>query len=240
MGQDTPTDTRERILRVALEQFTVRGYHATSVREIAKGVGVTKTAVLYHFPGKEEILGALCAPMLDDGDVVLAAAEGAGPEEARWLVLEGMLEVWLTHRKLLRLSLYDLAVAAAAPVFARYREQALRANALVAGPSPDFQARVLAAQAMGMLGDPVVLFADAPTAALRTSVLSGLRRLFGGEPAPKAPAPVSKRTRRGRPSALSPEQIDRARRLYDGGATAEEIAAKLGVSRATVYRLVAK
>jgi DNA invertase Pin-like site-specific DNA recombinase len=36
---------------------------------------------------------------------------------------------------------------------------------------------------------------------------------------------------------MSPEQIERARRMHaDGGHSADEIAAALGVSRATVYR----
>jgi AcrR family transcriptional regulator len=185
LTDETPLDTRSRILRVALAEFSARGYHATSVREIAERVGVTKTAVLYHFPGKADILAALAEPMLTGLDSALAAADLADPVRARWAVIENLLEVFLTHRYLLRMSLQDLALPAASPVFDRYRDAMMRANLLVAGPDADFAGRVLAAQALAVLGDPVVLFADAPTDALRTSVLHGVRRLLADpDPSP--------------------------------------------------------
>src|ERR1700744_2476893 len=56
-------DTRERILDVALELFNDQGYDATSLREIAERLGITKAALYYHFRSKDDILGALLAPM---------------------------------------------------------------------------------------------------------------------------------------------------------------------------------
>jgi AcrR family transcriptional regulator len=53
------TSTRERILNVALELFTEKGYDGASLREIAEGLGVTKAAIYYHFASKDEILMAL-------------------------------------------------------------------------------------------------------------------------------------------------------------------------------------
>ncbi|NUR69783.1 MAG: TetR/AcrR family transcriptional regulator [Hamadaea sp.] len=49
-------DTRSRIQAVALELFTEQGYDATSLREIAERLGVTKAALYYHFKSKEEIV----------------------------------------------------------------------------------------------------------------------------------------------------------------------------------------
>ncbi|MFD9359503.1 TetR family transcriptional regulator [Streptomyces sp. NPDC060031] len=240
MTEDIPQDTRARILRAALEEFAARGYHATSVREIAERVGVTKTAVLYHFPGKADIVAALAGPMLDSLDAAVAAAGLVDPAEARWVAVEGLLEVWLTHRYLLRMNLRDMALAAPGQVFGRFRDAMMRANALVAGPDPDFADRVRAAQAVAMLSDPVVLYADAPVEALRAAVLSGVRRLLG-DPAPPSgragpPSPRPDRSRRGRPGVMSPDMARAARRMRDSGSTAGEIAAALGVSRATVYR----
>ena len=51
--------TRRRIQEVALELFTEQGYEATSLREIAERLGVTKAALYYHFKTKEEIIGSL-------------------------------------------------------------------------------------------------------------------------------------------------------------------------------------
>jgi AcrR family transcriptional regulator len=52
-------DTRSRIQEVALELFTEQGYEATSLREIAEELGVTKAAVYYHFKTKDEIVASL-------------------------------------------------------------------------------------------------------------------------------------------------------------------------------------
>jgi AcrR family transcriptional regulator len=53
------SDMRERILDVALELFNEQGYDATSLREIAERLGVTKAALYYHFKSKGDILLAL-------------------------------------------------------------------------------------------------------------------------------------------------------------------------------------
>ncbi|MEV5768522.1 helix-turn-helix domain-containing protein, partial [Micromonospora sp. NPDC052213] len=48
---------------------------------------------------------------------------------------------------------------------------------------------------------------------------------------------ASGRRRPGRPRAMSAEQVEAARRMHAAGShSADEIAAALGVSRATVYR----
>jgi AcrR family transcriptional regulator len=57
--EPTEGDTRSRIQRVALELFTENGYEATSLREIAERLGVTKAALYYHFKTKDEIIDSL-------------------------------------------------------------------------------------------------------------------------------------------------------------------------------------
>jgi AcrR family transcriptional regulator len=52
-------DTRLRIQEVALELFTEQGYEATSLREIAERLNVTKAALYYHFKTKEDIVASL-------------------------------------------------------------------------------------------------------------------------------------------------------------------------------------
>ncbi len=52
-------DTRSRIQEVALELFTDRGYEATSLREIAERLGVTKAALYYHFKTKDDIVASV-------------------------------------------------------------------------------------------------------------------------------------------------------------------------------------
>jgi AcrR family transcriptional regulator len=225
---ESESDTRTEILRVALAEFVRRGYYATSLRTIAARVGVSKAAVLYHFPEKAELLSALATPMLDDMDRVIAAAEQQADADARWTVIEGLLDVELKHRELLRTSLRDLALSAAQPVFVRFRDAMLRANALVAGRGASFATRVRAAQALAMLGDPVVLFADAPVDTLRTEILRGVHALLA--------QPTRMPRRRGRPSILDPAALARAQQLLAVNQPVDSVAAELGVSRATLYR----
>ena len=47
---------RRAALRVAARIFNEKGYHATSLDEIADEMGVTKTALYYYFKNKEELL----------------------------------------------------------------------------------------------------------------------------------------------------------------------------------------
>jgi AcrR family transcriptional regulator len=237
MAEASESDTRSEILRVAMAEFARRGYYATSLRVIAARVGISKAAVLYHFPEKAELLVALATPMLDDLDAVIAAAEEKADAEARWLVIEGVLDTELKHRQLLRANLRDLALSSVQPVFIRFRDAMLRANALVAGRRASFATKVRAAQALAMLGDPVVLFADAPVDQLRAEILVGVRSLLGEGELHDAgePRAVSRR-RRGRPSALGAAALDRAQRMVGEGRPVDDIAASLGVSRATLYR----
>jgi AcrR family transcriptional regulator len=237
-------DTRTRILEVALDEFAAHGFHETSVREIAEKVGVTKAAVLYHFAGKGEILAELAEPMLRDLEAVVEKPV------APWAVLEGLLEVWLTHRRLISMNLHDLGMTTTDAVFQRFRNAMIRANVLVAGPEADLARSVRSAQAIAMLSDPIVLFLDEPVDVLRSLVLDGVRLVLdppeagaGGaagsaESSPSAlgRVPAKARRGRGRQPSMTGSMTTTARRLYGTGTPVDEIADLLGVSRATVYR----
>src|SRR5262245_57916504 len=56
---DPAPTTRERIPQVALRLFAEKGYEATSMREIAEHLGITKPALYYHFDSKEAIVREL-------------------------------------------------------------------------------------------------------------------------------------------------------------------------------------
>ncbi len=68
MSTHTAVDTRRRIQDVALRLFIENGYEATSLREIAEQIGVTKAALYYHFKSKDEIVTSL----IDDNAARLA------------------------------------------------------------------------------------------------------------------------------------------------------------------------
>ena len=97
-----PPDTRERILDVALDLFTEKGYDKTSLREIAEQLGFTKAALYYHFPGKKDILLALHYRL---HDLLEASMEETGTfdsDPSRWVdIFDHLIDQMLTHRKLI-------------------------------------------------------------------------------------------------------------------------------------------
>ena len=55
--------TRQEILNTALELFSVQGYEATSVSQIADAVGIRKASLYSHFTSKQEILDRIVERM---------------------------------------------------------------------------------------------------------------------------------------------------------------------------------
>ena len=95
--------TRERILDVALDLFTERGYGDTSLREVADELGFTKAALYYHFEKKEDILLALHLRLHALGESALGQladmSEDATVEDWR-TVLDEFLDQVIQNRKL--------------------------------------------------------------------------------------------------------------------------------------------
>lgn len=69
-----PTLELPRILQMALKEIVAHGYDATSIRSIAREVGVTVPALYYHYENKQALLVALIDRAMG---TVLAHAEAA-------------------------------------------------------------------------------------------------------------------------------------------------------------------
>ncbi|APR85433.1 Transcriptional regulator, TetR family protein [Minicystis rosea] len=81
------TDIRVAIVRAATRLFAAKGFDGTALQEIADAVGVTKPAVLHHFPSKEHIRQAVLGEVLEHWQatlprLLLAASAGKGRFEA--------------------------------------------------------------------------------------------------------------------------------------------------------------
>ena len=59
-------NTKREILETALELFSVKGYEATSIAQIAEAVGIRKASLYSHFGSKQEILDALEQEVLEE------------------------------------------------------------------------------------------------------------------------------------------------------------------------------
>jgi AcrR family transcriptional regulator len=76
--------TRERILRVASEMFTRRGYFGTSTRDIATEVGVRQPSLFHHFTSKAAIADELLtAGLMPPVRVITSINELDGPVAPR-------------------------------------------------------------------------------------------------------------------------------------------------------------
>lgn len=75
----TTTTTGERILATAVESFGTRGYEATSLDALAKGLGLRKQTILYWFSSKDALLEAVIDHTAAElGAVLERALSGAG------------------------------------------------------------------------------------------------------------------------------------------------------------------
>lgn len=61
------TRRREEIIATATSLFTEKGYHETSLDDIADRVGFTKPAIYYYFRGKEDILFTIVDSIVESG-----------------------------------------------------------------------------------------------------------------------------------------------------------------------------
>jgi AcrR family transcriptional regulator len=75
--------TREGILEAAARIFSKKGFHATSMQDIAEAVNLQKASLYYHFESKQEILIAILDHALDliNGRLELVLLQSLSPEE---------------------------------------------------------------------------------------------------------------------------------------------------------------
>lgn len=124
-------DTRRLILDAALELFSEGGFAGTSMRQIARGVGVRESALYHHFPSKAAIFEALLKDMGPAKSERLEALDldallGEGPELVLRFLARSMLESWSTPRE----QKFVRMLMAEAP---RLKDPALVHSAIVAG-----------------------------------------------------------------------------------------------------------
>ncbi|MGA3147760.1 MAG: TetR/AcrR family transcriptional regulator [Acidimicrobiales bacterium] len=100
-GPSVAASTKERILDVALDLFTEKGFDGTSLREIAERLGVTKAALYYHFASKDDILMALHLRLHDFGKEALSLMTEEPVTLELWgQLLDGIVGQMLAQRKI--------------------------------------------------------------------------------------------------------------------------------------------
>ncbi|WP_330459131.1 TetR family transcriptional regulator [Streptomyces sp. NBC_00820] len=148
------TDTRDRILTAAREEFSERGYEKTSVRGIAKAAGVDSALVHHYFGTKEQVFEAAVevafAPALNAPDALADAPVDAVGERLTRFVF-GIWENPTTRAPLLAIVRSAVNNDTAAAVFRRLvASQLLRRIASQLDlPDAELRAELAAAQLVG-------------------------------------------------------------------------------------------
>src|SRR4051794_39011767 len=173
--------SRQVILDTARQLFQQHGYDATSLRKIAEAVGMTKAAVYYHYPAKENLLLELIRPMLDAlGDLVThLRSDDVGGDEVDVLAL--YLDLFLAHMPVVALMARDPATLNHPDVGPRIRALVDAVGRQVAGPDADTERTVRAACALGVIHGASSLEPDVVTRS-REVVLSAARATLGAKP----------------------------------------------------------
>lgn len=96
MARRAERHTSESLLAVAVDVFNVRGYDGTSMEDLAKAAGITKSSIYHHVSGKEELLRLAVTRALDGLFGVLAepgATEGAAVDRFAYVIRRTCLEL---------------------------------------------------------------------------------------------------------------------------------------------------
>lgn len=84
-----PTGGPGPLLEIAVGEFITRGYDATSMEDLSRAAGITKSSFYHHFAGKEALLRAALERALNGLFLLLAepgATEGTPTQRLRHIV----------------------------------------------------------------------------------------------------------------------------------------------------------
>ncbi|MFC5949316.1 TetR/AcrR family transcriptional regulator [Pseudonocardia lutea] len=88
-GARRPVYDASSLLAVAVQEFNTRGYDATSMEDLSRAAGITKSSFYHHVSGKEDLLRAALSRALDGLFGILeepAAQEGTALDRLRHII----------------------------------------------------------------------------------------------------------------------------------------------------------
>jgi AcrR family transcriptional regulator len=89
--------TRQQIVQAAYRLFLDRGYHATSMRQVAQQAGVALGGIYNHFASKDDLFSAVLDTYHPYHDILPALATAEG-ETIDWLIRDAASRVTTTLR----------------------------------------------------------------------------------------------------------------------------------------------
>jgi len=102
---------RRRILDAATQLFTLNGYSAVSMREIAQACNITKAALYYHFKAKESLFLAILNEYLMEMGEIIAACQAVSPTARGQLVafMQAVFAQPVEKRAIIRLANQEMS-----------------------------------------------------------------------------------------------------------------------------------
>lgn len=104
------TGRREDLLRVAADLFSEKGFYGTSIRDIAKKLGVSVSVIYHHFENKEGLWSEIIdySVRILPSKLELALNGGGGPIDRFRQLLRAHLEASAFYRKESKMFLVDI------------------------------------------------------------------------------------------------------------------------------------
>lgn len=155
--QEGNSSRRVEIEKAALRLFLERGFAATSVREIAREVGVTVPTLYYHFGSKDGILGALVEGLVSDGENVIADLAARSGPRLPSRALASYFDVVTRHLDVFRLVMTDPSVRSHDIAGHRLAEQGSRFLSFLTAGSKRRRDVIRANAALGAIRRPIRL-----------------------------------------------------------------------------------
>ena len=158
-------ERRSALLAATLDVMGARGYHGTSLDEIAKAAGVSKALIYEHFGSKREMYGALVTEHVTPlFDALQANTERGGTGSER---LRGGIDAffgWVEdHRQAYKVFIRDIADPELAEALRPVQGKSLGVVAALMGTEPgDRRVVLLATQLFGALQALAAWWEDHP------------------------------------------------------------------------------
>jgi AcrR family transcriptional regulator len=97
--EEVRKESRDKILNAALKLFANESYHATSISKIAKEAGVSKGLMYNYFNSKEDLLNAILADAMKQGEVLAAEMMKAETPQDQIKYLIEMSYDWIVNHE---------------------------------------------------------------------------------------------------------------------------------------------
>jgi len=118
MNKKADSDTKKKILKVTGSLFAKRGYFGVSMDEIAKEVGVAKSALYYHFESKEALYKELMEYSVKElkKEIKGALEEGYTSVDTVFNLIRTFLDYTLKHPEINLLTSLDVGTDEKLPI----------------------------------------------------------------------------------------------------------------------------